>query len=163
MKIRYTVLLVILFAILFVIGLKAEAAEHEMHVGVGVGVANVETDVGHQQIGYRYDGRWYAEALRTGGGETDDGATLEDNWRWSVGRYVHFRRDRAVDPFLRLGAAYWRRAPSALVGDRLTFDMAAGVELYDVVRVSWQHNSTAGRSEPNTGYDLVVLTLRLDI
>ena len=44
-----------------------------------------------------------------------------------------------------------------LISERLTYDLRLGARWKDIVELEIQHNSTAGRSERNTGFDVITL------
>ena len=153
-----TVWAVIVFVIIFTWALAAGAATpHTFTVGLGKGVLN-GNEWTQQQIGYEYNRKWYAQAARLGGD-----SVLPTTYRYTMGRLVNARLDKRVSPYARLGIAYFADSPSALVDDHWTFDLGIVVTAWHVIRLEWRHNSTAGRSSPNTGIDLVELSFRLAI
>lgn len=144
------IVLVLAFLALFIWGRNAESAE--LGLGVGYGI-NHTAKAAVQEITISTDDyRWYGQVIRIGG----DGV-LDDNWRYSAGYRLFWRRDENVKPFLRLGAAYFDHAPVQLVSDHLTFDMGLGLRWKDIIELEYNHNSTAGRSDKNTGIDFVTL------
>jgi hypothetical protein len=161
-KVRWEPVAVLVFLTAFFLFLANESRAAEVMLGVGTGVANLDQDIRSQQLGVRFDGRWLVDLTRTGAGtRSDDGKALPENWRVSALRTVTIRREDAwIRPFLGFGVAYWHEAPAAVVNDRVMFDLRVGAQIRNVM-ISWQHNSTAGRTSPNSGHDMVLLTMRL--
>lgn len=138
---------VVVFAMLFIWGLGKVANAGEVSLGVGGGATNGNDWIG--QFVMISDRDWYASAMRVGGDDVQP-----DTWRYAIGYRVDWREDKKIAPFLRLGAAYWADEPTPLISDQWSYDMSAGVRLWRVVDVEWQHNSTAGRTDFNKGNDM---------
>ena len=158
-KIKYTVGLVALFILAFCWGYYNQAlADTTFRIGVGTQALDRGDRGEHitQDLMINFDNRWYVQAARFG-----NGTVVPDTWRYSFGYRVNWREGNKVAPFMRLGPAYWAPEDSVLVSDNWTFDMAVGAQLWQFVDIEWQHNSTAGRSERNSGVDLIVLAINL--
>jgi hypothetical protein len=151
-----------LFVVAFGALLWAEEAEAQVHLGTAVGINHTE-DARAVLIGYTWDDRWELEYARHGG---DD---YEDINSWSVTRIVRARRGKNLEPFLQFGLTYWDEKMLAtkwddqevLVDSQLTYRLGLGVRLYRVAELGWGHDSTAGRSDPNSGIDYIFIRFRL--
>jgi hypothetical protein len=111
-----------------------------------------------EQLGLRYDRAWQVSVTRTG-----NEPRIEDTWVWALERRVAWREDKAFEPFLSFGAAYWQDRPARFVDDNLTFALAAGVSYRKSVELLWQHYSTSGRTSPNWGIDYVMLRATMQV
>ena len=148
--------LIIVFILSFLLGLwmaqTAEAAEVEATAGLGFGVSKTSTLI-VQEAGLRIDDAWGVAVARTGNKDE-----LDPAWVIRAERIVTWREGRAIQPMMALGVAWWDPAPAALVSEQWTFAMAVGLYAYEVVELRWQHYSTAGRADKNSGVDYVSLT-----
>jgi len=148
------VLLILLFIGLFFWALNAEAEEKAFELGLAAGFYHSEQHI-TQRIGFNYADKWIAQYERHGGNGYDISNSI------SAQRQVVFRQGRKLEPYLRLGVSYFDvpvRDLDAdevryLVHERLTFSLGAGVRLSKVMSLGFEHNSTAGRSDPNRGLD----------
>lgn len=139
---------------LFLWGLKADASEVRLGVGIGF-AANAEAR--YQEIMLTStDRKWYGAYTRIGG-------DAEHNYhynRFTVGRRVNWRRATNFSPYMRFGIAYFNEPPKDYISESLSYDMALGVRLYDVLEIEFdQHNSTAGRSDDNEGLDAYMISV----
>lgn len=167
--ITYTAILVVIFVTFFVMGRYAEAGE--ARIGLGAGTFNAQGAIVQDVMVTTDDLRWYASFQRAGG--DDVFYNLEQRHcrtvrvpfssvnRFAVGYRVNWYRERTVSPYLRLGAAYFDREPMPFISDDLSYDMAVGVRISDIIEIEAQHNSTAGRSAFNKGMDSVVFGVTL--
>ena len=143
---------IVLFAGFFLWGSVVDASE--VRLGVGAGVTKNAGSRSQELMITSEDLHWYAAATRVGG---DDLHNYEF-WRITAGYRVNWRRGTRFSPFMRLGAAYFDKEPYDYISDHWAFDMAIGVRLWDVVEFELdQHNSTAGRTDQNSGLDTVML------
>lgn len=136
---------------------EADAAEHALTIGLGKGMLH-ENDSTTQQIGYEYNRRWYAKATLI-----DGRGVIDRTYRYTVGRRVAFRPGKTIDPYMRIGVGYFSVVPDELVNDHWVFDLGLGIDFNEIGRLEYSHNSTAGRSRPNTGVDMVLLTFYLKL
>ena len=150
--VKTSIALVIAFIVLFVWGRSAESAELGIGVGTGHGHTNDTVTQGLTIISD--DLRWYAQVTRFG-----SEGYLDTNVRWSGGYRLFCRRDEDFKPFMRFGVALFDHDPMPLISDNVTYDLGVGLRWRDVIEFEYNHNSTAGRSERNTGVDLWVLRL----
>lgn len=143
---------VIVFVALFLWGASAMAQDVEARIGLGVNVLDRDDRGTHitQDMMLLIDRDWYVQATRFGNSDF-----IDDSWRFSTGLRVEWRQDTNLEPYMRLGVAYWDEEPTWLVSERWMFDMAIGARLWRVAELEWQHNSTAGRAEWNTGVDVL--------
>ncbi len=147
-------LLVVLFILVFLWGRNADAAE--LGLGLGFGVNHTENATIQELSIQSDDYRWFASYTRVGGGKAN-GLVLDYNNRF-VGAYrVFWRRDKDWKPYLSLGAAYFEEAPLNVISERLTYDMRFGARWKDILELEAAHNSTAGRSLRNSGFDTLNL------
>lgn len=151
-RVKLTVLAVLIFIVLFAWGL----AKAEVRLGVGKGVTHDNEWTAQDVLLTNKD--WYFQFTRLGGDEL-----LPDTWRYSIGYRVEWREGSQVEPFLRLGVAYFDDVPYPVISEKYTFDMAVGVRAWRVVEFEWQHNSTAGRSDRNWGNDIFLLSVVLPL
>lgn len=130
----------------------AEAAD--VRLGVGFGYSN-NTGARYQELMLLTDDRrWYGAVTRIG---NDDRHNYQYS-RFTAGYRVNWRLSTKVSSFLRLGAAYFSEEPTDYISDKLAFDIAIGVRLWNVLEIEFdQHNSTAGRSTQNEGLDAVLV------
>lgn len=102
-------------------------------------------------------GPWYASVARIGGApQMPDQVN-----RYAIGYRVHWRDGKDWQPYMRLGMAYWSETPE-VISDHWSYDMAIGVR-WRIVELEAQHNSTAGRSVINGGFDAVALGVCLPL
>lgn len=150
---------IILFVGLFALLLAQEANANDWTIGLGYGIAYTEGGV-KQSLGYS-TGKWQIVYDR-------HGQDVGNANSWSVFRQVKARHGRKVQPFMNLGATYWNdllvdpdKAPRVLVNEHLTFKLGIGVKLWNILDIGIDHDSTAGRSEPNRGIDYAYLRFYL--
>jgi len=151
----YAVLAVVLFLVVFLIGLRAEAADWEYRAGLGTQVldrADRGEHIAIEALVYR------DRDLYLGLSHFGNGSVVPDTYRLAAGWRVEWREGSEFEPMMRFGMAYWHPFDSGLVTERWTYDMAVGVRVFRIVEVEWQHNSTAGRAERNTGVDLLMVS-----
>ena len=146
------VLAIFIFIGFFAWGRSADAAE--LRLGVGAGYTK-NMGARSQEIMLTWDDRhWYAAVTRIGG----DTLHNYQFTRVTAGYRVNWRRGKRFSPFMRLGGAYFDDEPWDYISDQWAFDMAFGVRLWDVLELEIdQHNSTAGRSDQNSGMDTIML------
>ena len=148
--------LIVVFILAFLLSLwnaqAAEAAELEATAGLGFGVSKTSPMV-VQEAGLRINDAWAVAVARTG-----NIPELDPAWVIRAERIVTWREGRALQPMMALGVAWWDPAPAALVSEQWTFAMAVGLYAYEVVELRWQHYSTAGRADKNSGVDYISLT-----
>ena len=146
---------VVLFVIAITWGLLAEAAtppKHQMTLGLAYGIVNTQ-DMVTQRIGYVRNDKWYVRAERFGG----DG--YQESWAGSFGRQVVFRKGKTFEPIMTLGVSFFDRPLTQSngyqpVADDITFQLGITVRFKGLVGLNIDdHNSTAGRSDPNKGID----------
>lgn len=130
---------------------------HRVTIGVGYGLIHAQGLV-VQELGYEYDDRWTVRLTRTG-----NDARIPDTWVGAVGRRVPLYDGKHFSPFVAIGAAWFDEPPSAVVDSRLVFDLEVGVRYRNVVDLVWHHNSTSGRSDPNSGIDYWLLRAVLKV
>lgn len=151
-----TILAIIIFVGVFLWGRSADAAE--ARIGLGFGYASNIGATYQELMLISDDLRWYSAVTRIGGDNRHD----YQYWRFTAGYRVNWRRETNFSPYMRLGAAYFSEEPTGYISDRLAFDMAIGMRLWNIVELELdQHNSTAGRSNRNQGLDAVMLSVVL--
>ena len=133
-------------------GAMRDANAADLRIGAGFGWENAQ-DAVSMDLMLTIDEDFYLSAAKMAGGRVGD-----DVWRYAAGFRFDWREGKRIQPFLRLGGAYWDGI-TGLVGDQHTFDLALGLRFGGALELELQHNSTAGRSVPNTGVDLIVLGL----
>lgn len=145
-----------LFVGFFLWGRSAEAAEARLGIGFGITANKGAT---YQEMMVTTDDlRWYGAATRMGGDDRHDYQT----WRITTGYRVNWREGHKIEPFMRLGVAYFTEQPTDYISDNWAFDMAVGIRLWDIVEVEFdQHNSTGGRSSQNEGLDAPMVSVVL--
>lgn len=147
-RVKWTAVAVTVFVILFAWGYYNETQAEELRLGLGHGATH---DNQWRSQSFMLSNRdWYVDASRLGGD-----TKLPDTWRFAMGYRVDWREQANVAPFLRLGASYFLDEPTPIISERLTFDMAAGLRLFHILDIEWQHQSTAGRSRTNLGNDMI--------
>ena len=147
---------IILIAVLvFIWGRDAESAE--LGLGLGFGTFNTVGATIQELSIASDDYRWFASYTRIGGADSDR-LTADYNDRLVLSYRTFWRRDSNLKPFLSFGAAYFKEAPNTLISERLTYDIRLGARWKDVVELEIDgHNSTAGRSISNSGFDTINL------
>ncbi len=131
-------------------GLKAESAE----VGIGLSHAVSHESKWIGQHMYLSDRDWYIEATKYGGEDR-----LPDTWRYTAGFRVDWRPDTRIEPYLKIGVAYFEDKPVWVISDHWAYDMSMGMRFFGVLDLEYNHNSTGGRSDHNKGNDLINLYL----
>jgi hypothetical protein len=114
-----------------------------------------------QNLASRYDRKWAGGVTRTGRAIADDDKLVRQSSRLDVARVVHWRQGKTLQPVMKFGASYWSRKPKLLVDEQLNFLLAIGFSYNEVVELIWVHQSTAGRSKPNGGFDVVQLAFTM--
>ena len=145
--------------LVFIWGRDAESAE--VALGISTGLPTTHSDgIRAQEIQIRTnDYRWYLSYTRIGA-NANERLQLRQNDRWAAGYTVTFRRDKVWKPFISIGAAYFKQPPMDLISERLTYDLRLGIRFKDIVELELDnHNSTASRSDKNTGLDLIGIRL----
>ena len=151
-----------LFVIAFGALLWADSVEAQPLLGVGVGILNTQ-EARNVTLGWSWQDKWEAELSQHGG----DG--YETVHAVSVARVVRARKGKNFEPFMQFGLTYWDDKIAApkwddqdvLVDSQLTYRLGLGIRVYRVLEVGWGHDSTAGRSDPNSGIDYIFLRFRL--
>lgn len=146
---------VIAFVALMTWGLSAEAREvpkHQATLGVAFGFINTSGLV-TQRIGYVHNDKWYTGVEKFGGDE------YRESWAFHAGRQVVFRRGKQIEPIFKLGVSAFDRPLTEkngyqpVAGD-IMFQLAITVRFRGILGVNVDdHNSTAGRTDPNKGID----------
>ncbi len=150
-----TTLLIAAFVIAFFWGRDADA--EEIGVGVGFGTFNAVGATIQEISIASTDYRWFASYTRIGGTDSDR-IVMDYNNRYVIAYRVFWRRDKNWKPYMSLGAAYFNEPPERLISERLAYDLRFGVRWKDIVEIDIEgHNSTAGRSTRNTGFDTINL------
>lgn len=155
MKIKPTMVAVIVFIVVLVFAAYNARAEDGARISLGYTAANSTLPIG--EIGYEYKG-WEVAASLIGVGDTKNGEQKEvpvyslsyitrPNWSFLGGRNYY-----------RLGVSYVNGSP--LVGDT-NFRLGVGLE-YKVFQVEYFHYSSAGIHQPNTGIDGIQLRFKID-
>ena len=158
MKIRYTVVAVILFIVLLVLAMKSAEANEPSYEGVRISlghtVANSSATWG--EIGYEFKNNWELAASINGADETRNG--------WQDKVYVA-SLSKVIRPewrifdarnYYRLGVSYLNE--SNLVG-KTNYRLGVGLE-WKHIQVEYFHYSSAGIHKPNTGIDGILLRLK---
>ena len=143
-----------IFLAFFVWGRTVDAAE--VGLGLGTGLPSTHSDgIRAQEIQIRTnDYRWYFSYARIGANINGRLQTRQVD-RWAIGYTVVWRRGKAVQPYMSIGAAYFDQPPMDLISERLTYDMRVGIRFKDIIELELDnHNSTASRSDKNTGIDI---------
>jgi len=152
-----TTLAIIAFVVAFLWGRNAQSAE--VGLGLGFGTFNA-ADATIQELSVITDDlHWFASYSRVGGVDSD---RLQDKYndRYVIAYRVFWRDDKDFRPYLSLGVAYFDKAPERLISEHLAYDLRLGVRWKDILELDVDgHNSTAGRSERNTGIDSVNLRI----
>lgn len=156
-KIKWTAVAVLLFVLVFMWGRNAEAAEVGIGLGWGVLGTRSEGVVTQELMLKTNDYRWYVSYARIGANQNDR-LQMRQNDRFTAGYQLVFRRGMKVEPYMMLGMAYFEDPPMNLISERLTYDMRLGVRIKDIVELELDgHNSTASRSDYNSGMDVMSL------
>lgn len=145
---------ILTFIAFFMWGMKADAAE--LRLGIGMGI-NHHEGARYQEFMLTDNNRhWYLSATRVG---NDDRHNYQ-YWRGCGGYRVNWRKETNFSPYMRLGACYFNEIPVDYVSDYLTYDLAIGFRILEIADLELiQHNSTGGRSIHNEGLDAIVLGL----
>jgi len=147
MKIKLTVVAVILFTILLFTAMESEA---EGYVELGKSTFNSHDMTGG--IGYRNEAGWDVGLHLIGPGETKRGAQSETY----MASISHIVKPGWGNYFMRMGVAYVH--DSNLVGD-LNFKLGMGWD-FGNFEVEMVHISSAGIWPRNTGIDSVILRVK---
>ena len=153
--------LIVAFIALMVWGLAAQAA-NGFESALSYGVVNTKNHI-TQRISYMHGDKWVVQYERHGGNG------YEDTNSYSLQRQIVWRSEKKAQPYLRYGISYFddpiRRLrsgeDSVLVDERLTYSLGLGLRFWGVMNMGIEHNSTAGRSDPNKGVDRVYLGIML--
>lgn len=144
------------FVGLFAWGLYNQAYAYEVGAGLSKAVSHESEWIGqHIRFGNR---QWFVEFARLGGEPR-----LPDTDRYTVGYRVNWREDYRLSPYLTIGAAYFKDIPDYVVSDHLAFDLSAGMRVFKVIDIEYNHNSTGGRSTRNKGNDLLYIGIVIPI
>jgi hypothetical protein len=155
MKIKLTVIGVILFIIALIFSLFAEKSKADPYIGLGYTVANSELPTG--EFSYRFSEKWDASIQAIGAGATEKG----DQDQVGI-----VSASRIVDPdwhlwkskfFMRIGLAYVTDTP--LVGHG-NFRLGAGFDM-GVWELEYMHYSSAGINDTNRGIDAIGIRVKL--
>ena len=149
MKIKLTVVGVVLFTIVLLFALKSEEANSEGYIALGKSTFNAHMMIG--EIGYRQDG-WDLGLQLIGPGETKRGDQAETY----IASLSHIVKPGWGDFFIRMGAAYVH--DSNLVGD-INFKLGVGWD-FGPFEVEVGHISSAGIWKTNTGIDGAMLRVK---
>ncbi len=142
------------FLAFFIWGREADSAE--VALGLGAGLTSTKSEgIRAQEIQIRTDDyRWYFSYARIGA-NINDRLELRQNDRWAIGYTVVWRRGHNWQPYMSIGAAYFKQPPMGLISERLAYDMRVGVRYKNIIEFEFDnHNSTASRSDKNTGVDI---------
>ena len=154
--------LILIFIVLFAWALSDEVRAEAVEVGLSYGAAHSRQHI-TQRIAYIHADKWIAQYERHGGNGYDDTNSV------SFQRQVRWRQEKNIQPYLRFGASYFDDRildPDSdkgryLVDERLTFSLGFGAWFWKVLNLGIEHNSTAGRSDPNRGIDRIYLGFML--
>lgn len=152
----FLLLVIVAFLGFFMWGLRADASE--VRVGVGAGYTSNVGSRSQELMFTSTDLHWYGAVTRVGG----DNLHNYKFTRVTAGYRVNWRRDKKVSPFMRFGMAYFDKEPYDYISDQWAFDMAIGIRFWGILELEFdQHNSTAGRTDQNSGLDTVMLGIVL--
>jgi hypothetical protein len=152
------------FIILFWWGSRNEAFGDEITIGVGAGVDHIEGAI-TQRLGYQPNPRWHLRYERFGGkGEPHSNM-------YGIQRTLRWRQDKELQPYLSLGAVYFdtiltdEKGRELMKDEFLAYNLGVGIDWryskLTSLRLGFDHNSTAGRSDRNRGVDRIHLTFML--
>lgn len=154
---------VIIFIGLLLWGYSSEAsADTSLTIGLSYGWVNSEGLV-TQRLGLLQNEKWNIKYERFGGHE------FNTSHGFFLARRTEWRTDKVWQPYLDFGFGYYTQKlinpdkNKPLVNDNLVFTLAGGCTWRiskDVdLELGIDHNSTAGRTSPNSGIDRVFISL----
>jgi hypothetical protein len=134
---------------------KSDAEENGVRVSIGKTIVNSELKVG--ELSYEYNDWEFSAAL------VEDGKT-KNGFQEQVEIYTVSYLTKpgwgvyGIEPYVRIGAS--KNSGSKLIGPT-NFRLGLGIDFQNVWRVEFNHHSSAGIHNPNTGLDYVTLTYKI--